>query len=116
MKSISPSKTKTYKKVKSDIEDWVKLNSLLSPDFKRWYCGITRNPLKREMQHKYKLGDSPCFFKAWNVKSLRIASSLETHFHVNGMKDKDMLGNAKYDSIYIYVYKKYPTILDMLFK
>ncbi len=112
---LSPSKTPTYRKAKKEIEQWVSDNSILVINNKLWYCGITKNPKIRKAQHMRAIGGKPYFFKAWCVKSLRIASSLETSFHNLGMGDKDFLGGAKDDSWYIYVYKKYPTALDVLF-
>ncbi len=108
--------TKTYKKVKRQIEAWVIKHADGTPDFTRWYCGITRNTEKRKTAHKRKYEDL-YFFNDWYVHSLEIASALESHFHVvKGMKDKDLLGGVKDDSWYIYVFKANPNIIDLLFR
>ena len=113
MAAIAPSHTKTYNTVKREIENWVNLNSV-GIIWERWYCGITNNPKIRKTQHKVRIKSKPYFFKAWHAKSLTIASSLETSFHKKGMRNKDLLGNAKANSWFIYVFKEYPTILDEL--
>ena len=64
------------------------------------------------MQHKTKIQKNPYAFAYWFVKSLDIASSLETSFHIRGMKDKDLIGNVKENTWYIYVYKIDKTIFD----
>lgn len=112
MKKVSPSKTKTYQRVKRDIEAWVLINSNILYDFSRWYCGITNDPTVRERRHKHKLQLKPYFFISFDAKSKRIARALETSFHIRGMKDTDKHGGAKESSRYIYVYKIRPTILD----
>jgi len=49
----------------------------------------------------------------WNMKSVRLSLALETSFHNQGLLDKDTKGGYdKKTSKYIYVYKKFPTIID----
>ena len=112
----SPSSTKTYKKTKTEIEKWVNSHSVGGSVYSKWYCGITNNPNIRKASHKYNIGIDPYFFNSWCMQSFRLSKALETSFHNAGMLDKDLRGGAKENSWYIYVYKKYPTIFDILFK
>lgn len=113
-KIIAPSRSKTYIKTRAKILEWVKSNSTFFSDNSRWYCGITNNPNIRKAQHEATIKESPYFFKCWCVKSVRIAKALETSMHNKGMLDKDIKGGARLNSWYIYVFKKYPTIIDRL--
>ncbi|SOU87276.1 hypothetical protein [Tenacibaculum dicentrarchi] len=111
----SASKSKTYNKVQKEIKKWMRKNSFLITKNARWYVGITNDPSRRKREHKNKNNIQCLYWKTWNMKSVRLSLALETHFHNKSLLDKDLKGG--YDrktSKHIYVYKKFPTLINKL--
>ncbi len=104
--------TETEKQIRRKIEAWVKENSTLSVDYSRWYVGVTNNENARKSQHKSQQGKELYFWQSFNARSRKLALAIELHFHKKGMLEKDVPGGTAQDSKLVYVYKKYPTILD----
>ena len=103
--------SKTAKEINDQIKQWRNAHSFVKADNKRWYIGITKNPELREKQHTKKAstdGYSVSYFKFWNAKTKKIARAIESHWHDLEMRETDLHGNATDESIYVYVYKKYP--------
>ena len=112
-KLIAPSKTKTYQNARKEIKNWISENSTLVISNSRWYVGITNDANRRKIEHQVKNNKKCTFWKVWDMKSVRLSLSLETSFHKQGLLDKDTKGGYdKITSKYIYVYKKFPTIVD----
>lgn len=68
-------------------------------DYKGYYCGVTNNIDRREIEHKVK------FLGYVYAKSVKGALDLEARMHQEGFNTGDQLGNAGADSKYVYVYK-----------
>jgi predicted GIY-YIG superfamily endonuclease len=103
--------TDTAKNIIREFEKWALKNSTGWIVYSNWYVGITNNPNARKSAHNSANGHL-YFWLEQNARSRRIAEAIETYFHNKGMKEKDLKGGAKDDSKYIYIYKKYPTIVD----
>lgn len=112
MNKVYDKKTKTEKRITQDIEAWLNTNSTLFVKYRNWYIGITNDPAARRLKHKNKLKTDPYFWKSFYTCNVRIASAIETHFHKKGMLESDKKGGVTDDSKYVYIFKKYPTILD----
>jgi len=113
MKLTAPSKTKTYIRVRKEIKEWIEQNSILVIANSRWYVGITNDANRRKKEHEIKNNRKCKYWKMWNMKSVRLSLALETSLHKQGLLDKDTKGGYnKKTSKYIYVYKKFPTIVD----
>ena len=54
----------------------------------------------------------PFAFKAFNAGTRVNAKAIETHFHNLGMGDFDGNGGATEESVFVYVFKKRPTLRD----
>ncbi|HAT76217.1 MAG TPA: hypothetical protein DCS19_05075 [Flavobacterium sp.] len=107
--------TKTYKSVVIRIINWVKKNTIIEPaDYSRWYVGVTNNPKVRKQGHKSKFGKEPYCFNPFYARTKNIALEIETYFHQKGMKEKDLKGNVKENSWYVYVFKKNKSFLDKI--
>lgn len=104
--------TDTAKSIISKIKAWCKYHSTIAVDYERWYCGITRNPYKRQNAHKVKNAADTYAWNEYDAKSRRIAEAIETYFHNLGMRDRDTKGGSSHDSKYVYIYKKKPTWFD----
>lgn len=103
---------KTTTKIKKQIEKYVKENSNFFVDYSRWYIGVTNNPEIRKNQHKSLNNKEPNFWKHWYCYSKENALEIEKYFHKKGMLETSKTGGVAEDSKYVYVYKKYLTILD----
>lgn len=103
---------KTTTKIIKQIEAYVKQNSTIYVNYSRWYIGVTNNPEIRKSQHKSLNNEEPYAWKHWYCYSKENALDIEKYFHQKGMLETDKTGGVADDSKYVYVYKKYPTILD----
>ncbi|WP_196888082.1 GIY-YIG nuclease family protein [Aureivirga sp. CE67] len=112
MFKFSSKKTKRKRKVKREIFKWVRRNSFLVSNHKRWYVGITNNSARRKREHEAKNKAECKYWKAWDLESIQMSLDLETELHRIGMLDKDYKGGYTNRSTFIYVYKKKPTIID----
>ncbi len=108
----SPSQTSTYRKVRKEVNEWIDQNSFLQVDKSRWYVGITNDGNRRKKEHEIANNRKCKYWKLWDMKSVRISLALETSLHKEGLLDKDVKGGYIKDSKYLYVYKKFPTIID----
>lgn len=109
---MTPLQTTTATSISRKIEYWVKKNSTLVTEYSNWYVGITNKPHIRKGQHATKNAGKPYFWQEYNARTREIAEAIEKRFHDKGMKDARHAGGARYDSKYVYVYKKHPTIWD----
>ena len=111
-KNILPIESKTAKNAIEIFNRHVDEHSSFTIDYTRWYVGVTNNPLSRKNAHKSILGHEIFFWKHFYCKSKLIALAVEKFFHDKGMLEKDLQGGTASNTYYVYVYKKYPTILD----
>jgi len=105
-------KTETEKQIIRKINAWAKKNSTLEIDYKRWYIGVTNNEQARKSKHKSAIGGDIYFWQAYNARSKKLALAIELYFHNKGMLETKLPGGTAEDTKMVYVYKKYPTILD----
>ena len=94
--------------IKRAIENHIKVEngrSLFFKDYNNWYIGITNNVGVRKSQHKSTKDTNALHFKYWDAGTKQDAIEIERYFHLLGMKDKINVGNAKKDTIYVYVFK-----------
>ena len=94
-----------------EIKKWRNNHSLVIAKNENWYIGITNNPDARKKQHESKAKKENfdvSYFTVWNAKTINIALAVETYWHERGMLETDIKGNYENNSIFIYVYKKYP--------
>jgi predicted GIY-YIG superfamily endonuclease len=103
---------KTTTKIIRQIEAYVKQKSTIIIDYKRWYIGVTNNPSIRKSQHKSLNNEEPYFWKHWYCYSKENALTVEKYFHKKGMLNTSKQGGTAENSKYVYVYKKYPTLID----
>ncbi len=99
-------KTTTYKNILAAVKAHVKVNNGWFDSIDDWYVGITNDPYARFSKHKSVNGSTPKYWISWYACSFRIARALETYLHEAGMQDKNFLGGATEESVYIYIYKK----------
>ncbi|MDI9858017.1 GIY-YIG nuclease family protein [Flectobacillus roseus] len=105
--------SQTAQSIISQINQWLIKKSLISPDHQRWYIGITDDPERRRKEHlrnSKKEKFDVKHFHFWHAKTKRIARSIESWGHHLGMLDSDLEGNTNDDSVFVYVYKKYPLL------
>ena len=105
--------------IKGRIEKWIEQNSFLTKSYGNWYVGVTNSPDVRRRAHNYinnkNWGGSQTF--AWvhfNAGSMTVACEIEKYFHDKGLLDKDTKGGVRKTTTYVYVYKKYRNLLDLL--
>ena len=110
----SPSKTKTYINARKEILDWVAEHSTLKSDYTRWYAGMTNKTNSRKSSHKNSMPNGIPFWEKKYCQNRRIAESLETSLHNLGFLETDIKGGIDDNSTYVYVFKKYPTIIDKI--
>lgn len=111
--------SRTISGIQRSIENWVKQHSSITVNYSSWYYGVTNAPAIRRNAHnqvnKRELFASKTH--AWQVYktgSVNQATLIEKHFHEKGMLDKHSKGGVRPTTVYVYVYKKYPTIIDVL--
>ena len=112
MKSIKPIQTKTAKQIIRLINRHLSENSSFVIDYTRWYIGVTNNPLARKSSHKSKNQCEVYFWNHYYCRSVNVSLAIEQYYHKKGMLETNLVGNALTNSYYVYVYKKYPTIID----
>lgn len=107
-------KTETAKRIIREINLWTKKNSALSVNYSNWYVGITADETNRKSSHKSNNYGEIFFWQCFNARSVNIARAIETYFHKKGMLEKDLPGAITERSKFVYVYKKNPTLVDLL--
>jgi|GEM_PF-1249990 len=104
--------------IKRAIENYIhpsNRRSFIFSEYENWYIGITNDTKRRKAEHEYKKELETLHFNSWDAGTVQNAVEIEKYFHDKGMKDKASVGNAKKDSIYVYVFKIQPHALDFLF-
>ncbi|GHT35483.1 hypothetical protein FACS189434_13360 [Bacteroidia bacterium] len=108
------SNTPTYIKIVGKIENHIKDNSVMV-DYSLWYVGITNNPKIREKQHNltYK---NKMYLHICYAYSKEIGNQIEKYFSDKGTINKPIIGGAKKNSFYVYVFKAQASLLDKFVK
>jgi hypothetical protein len=76
-----------------------------SPQFSRWYCGITNNINTRIVQHS-KVKPQMNYLYCVDTKDHLIAKNTEKYITINlGTANARQSGNAKQDSTIVYIFK-----------
>ena len=98
----------------TDFNTHIKINSQVTVNYGNWYCGITKHRnaterIKRHIKQKDTLG---LFLIVRNALTMENANSIEKHFSDLGTTNAAHKGGAKDESIYVYMFKRYTTVLD----
>jgi hypothetical protein len=96
---------KSNRRIIREIEKWVGKNSFLFKVYGKWYVGITNSPYRRKQQHSSNHFWGIGKWKYWKAASIKQSRSIEKYFSKKGMTGGKVLGGAKRNSVYIYVYK-----------
>jgi len=112
MKTSEPLKTPTAKAILRSAERWVNAHSKIIVNYGNWYVGVTKDPGKRNAEHKSKNRREPAYWKAYYARSRAIALAIEKHFHDKGMLETGKIGRAEEDARHVYIFKKHLTLLD----
>ncbi len=98
----------------TDFKSHIAINSQITINYSNWYCGITKHPdakerIKKHIKQKDTLG---LFLIVRNAKTMENANSIEKHFSDIGTTNAAHKGGATSESIYVYMFKRYTTVLD----
>ncbi len=103
------------KNIKLSVIAHMKKHSIGSAVYSNWYCGITnQTACARLRQHQVARQFSGVYLKFFDAESMPNAHNIEVFFHTRGMKNDKRIGNAKENSMTVYVFKEDKTLVDLL--
>jgi len=73
---------------------------------------MTNKTNSRKSNHKNTMPNGIPFWKKIYCQNKKIAESLETSLHKLGFLETDIKGGIDENSKYVYIFKKYPTVID----
>lgn len=102
-------------KIKNEFLKHIQLNSSINiVDYNNWYCGITKHPQKRILQHINKRQTLALYPLIRDARSTENAHEIEKVMSEIGTINSATKGGATKESRYVYIFKDTITPLDLL--
>ncbi|MBP5497634.1 MAG: hypothetical protein J6X98_10775 [Bacteroidales bacterium] len=99
-------KTKTYRSLVAKINWHIDEHSLLAPDYRKWYVGVSNSPRRRRKEHEDAFGFGIQHYAVFYAYTKKTASQVEDFFSKKGTAQALGSRCATEDSHWVYVYKK----------
>lgn len=94
----------------------IQVNSHIFVDYGNWYCGITKHKdaMIRIKQHMKQKKTPALYPKVCNAVTMENANLVETYFSNLGTTNSANKAGAKPESVYVYVFKRYPNFAELV--